>query len=189
MSGRNKFKKYARVINICVKVVKILPLKVRKAAFVRKRYSKGIYGNAVRYILLKSIANHVGDNVAIDEGCFILNPEKLSVGENVSFNPMCYIEAWGGLSIGNNVSIAHNVTIMSDTHNYGDLSKPIKYQPLTPLPTVIEDDVWIGAKATILGGVHVESGAIVGAGAVVTKNVGSNTIVAGVPARIIKERK
>ena len=61
--------------------------------FEKKRYSKGIYGIAIRYTLIKSIALKCGDNVLINQGCFILNPDKLSIENNVSIQPMCYIDA------------------------------------------------------------------------------------------------
>ena len=96
MSGRDLFNRVDSIFNIAVKFFCLFPLKTRKRMFNRKRYSKGLYGIAIRYILLKSIALNVGKNVKIDEGCFILNPEKLSIGDNVSINAMCYIECWGG---------------------------------------------------------------------------------------------
>ena len=77
---------------------------------------------------------------------------------------------------------------MSEEHIYIDRNLPIKDQGKTYAPVTIKDNVWIGAKATILSGVTIGTGAIVGAGAVVTKDVPENSIVAGVPARIIKNR-
>lgn len=188
MNGRTLFARFSPLINMSASVLRLLPLSIRKKMFAQKRYSKGLYGIGVRYILLKSIANNVGNNVCIDEGCHILNPEKLSIGDNVSINAMCYIECWGGVEIGSDVSIAHNTTVMSVTHNYDDLANPIKYQGLTALPVKINDNVWIGAKSTILGGTTVDSGAIIGANALVKTHVPPNSVVAGVPARIIKYR-
>jgi acetyltransferase-like isoleucine patch superfamily enzyme len=112
----------------------------------------------------------------------------MEIGNNVSIHPMCYIEAKGGLVIGNDVSIAHGVTIMTTTHIYDKTDIPIKDQGSVANNVVIKDNVWIGAKATLLCGITVNQGAIVGAGAVVTKTIPANAVVAGVPARIIKMR-
>jgi acetyltransferase-like isoleucine patch superfamily enzyme len=101
---------------------------------------------------------------------------------------MSYIDAFGGISIGNDVSIAHGVTILSSNHNYQSQLLPIKDQGMEMRYTKIEDDVWIGAKATVLGGVTICKGTIVAAGAVVTKTFKPNQIIAGIPANVIGER-
>ena len=187
-SGREQFKKFKFLLSFMIKCYSLFPLKIRKKIFEKKRFLRGKFGIAVRYALLKSIAKKVGDNVAIHQGCYILNAENLVIGDNVSIHPMCYIEALGGVEIGNDVSIAHATTILSTSHTYKDVEIPIKYQKVDLLPTKIGDNVWLGAKSTILGGISIESGCVVGAGAVVTHNVKTNSIVAGVPAKIIKER-
>ncbi len=186
--GRDVFSKYKFLLSLISKLYSIFPLTLRKKIFEKKRYSKGIYGIAIRYALIKSIAFKCGDNVLINQGCFILNPDKLSIGNNVSIQPMSYIDAAGEIVIGDDVSIAHGVTILSSTHNYFDIELPIKEQGMSYGATEIKSNVWVGAKATILCGVVVETGSIIGTGAVVTRRVKKNTIVAGVPAKIIKER-
>jgi acetyltransferase-like isoleucine patch superfamily enzyme len=76
---------------------------------------------------------------------------------------------------------------LTTEHQYSAASRPIKTQPVTELPVVIEDNVWLGANVTILGGVTLRSGTIVAAGAVVTKTFDEpDVILAGVPARILK---
>ena len=184
--GRDKFYRYRSILMLLSYCYSIIPLKTRLKIFERKRYTKGVYGIAIRYILLHSIAKKCGDNVLINQGCFILNADKLCIGNNVSIQPMCYIDAAGGISIGNDVSIAHNVTILSTTHNYKNITIPIKDQGLTRSPTIIKDNIWIGAKATVLCGTIIESGTVVGA--VVTHNAGKNCVIAGVPAIKIKDR-
>ena len=186
--GRDLFTKIKPILNAISRMYHIFPLSVRKRIFENKRYSKGLYGIGIRYVLLKSIAKHCGDNVLINQGCFILKPENISIGNNVSIHPMCYIDATGGVEIGKDVSLAHGVTIMSTTHNYADKNAPIKDQGVTSYATVVGDDVWVGAKATILAGISVDDHSIIGAGAVVTHNVSANSIVGGVPAKKIKDR-
>ena len=138
--------------------------------------------------MLKTLAD-IGDNVSINPNIYIFNPENLSIGNNVSIHPMCYIQASGGIKIGNDVSIAHGVTLLSESHRFSNLNIPIKDQGLDYKETIIQSNVWIGAKASILAGVTVKSGSIIGAGAVVTKEVEEYSIVGGVPAKVIKSRK
>ena len=95
----------------------------------------------------------------------------------------------GIVSIGDDVSIAHAVTILAVNHRYDSLDIPIKEQGIEEGETIIEDNVWIGAKVTILMNRKVESGAIVAANCVVTKDVKSNTIVGKNPNSVLKERK
>jgi acetyltransferase-like isoleucine patch superfamily enzyme len=93
--------------------------------------------------------------------------------------------AGGGIRIGNHVLIGQGVNIHAENHCFSDPSRLIRQQGVSYQGVVIEDDVWIGAKATILDGVTIGRGAIVGAGAVVTEPVPASSIVMGVPARAV----
>lgn len=187
MTGREKFSKYKWAINYFVKFYSVFSLKKQKKLLVKHRNDKGIKGLVLRYAILKNISPLCGDNVAIYENVFIYNPENIEFGKNVSINPMCYLEGKGGISIGDDVSIAHGVTIMSSSHSYSDPTVPIKEQPCLTDKVVINNNVWIGAKATILYGKFIGEGSVIGANAVITHNVKAGSIVGGVPARIIKE--
>ena len=189
MRGRDKFKKYKKIINIFVFFYSIFPKSVQKKMLEMHRNTKGIKGIIIRYALIKNISLSCGDNVVIGPNIYLLHPENITFGSNISIHPMSYIEGFGGITIGNDVSIAHGTTIMSVTHLHDDLNIPIRDQGVEKQPIIIENNVWIGAKTTILGGNTIRSGVIVGANAVVTKNIEENKIVAGVPARVIKERK
>ncbi|WP_223280427.1 acyltransferase [Virgibacillus halodenitrificans] len=186
--GRDKFNKYKPVITILVKVTKMIPRRLRQKMFVFFRMTNGIKGIAIRYILLKTIAEKCGDNVSVHPQVYLFNPQGLSIGNNVSIHPMSYIDAAGKIKIGNDVSIAHGVTIMSSTHRYENRDVAIKDQSIDLLNTEIKDNVWVGAKVTLVAGVEVGSGSVLAAGAVVTKNISDNTIVGGVPAVKIKKR-
>lgn len=188
MRGRDKFNKYSRLIGILSTLFGLFPRKVRENLFVHYRPRKGVTGMAIRYALLKTLAKEVGDNVSVHPDVYLFKLHNLSIGNNVSIHPLCYIDAAGGIEIGNDVSIAHNSSIISFNHQYDDLSIPIKDQELEKKPIIIGNDVWIGAKATILAGVTIENGSVIGAGAVVTHNVPKRSIVAGVPARVINSR-
>lgn len=186
--GRNKFSKVKPILNFMVFLFSLFPMKIRKILFEHYRKTKGLKGIAIRYSLLKAIAKKCGDNVSIHPDCYILSPEKLEIGDNVSIHPMSYIDAVGGLSIGNDVSIAHAVTIMTSSHHFDRHDIPIKDQSYDVAKTEIGNDVWIGAKVTILCGNSIGTGSVIGAGAIVTHNVDANTVNIGVPARAIKER-
>ena len=152
------------------------------------RNKAGTVALVKRYALLKTLAKSVGDNVSIFPGVYLLNVQELEVGDNVSIQPMAYIESYGGIKIGNNVSFAEGASLFSVSHGYKDVNVPIKDQGLIPLPIEIQDNVWIGTKATVLGGVTVSSGCIVAAGAVVNKSTEENTVVGGVPAKLLRKR-
>jgi acetyltransferase-like isoleucine patch superfamily enzyme len=94
----------------------------------------------------------------------------------------------GGITIGNHVRIATHVVIVASNHIFDEPGMLIASQGVTAKGIAIDDDVWIGANAFILDGVHISSGAVIAAGAVVTKDVPSNAVVAGVPARILRFR-
>jgi acetyltransferase-like isoleucine patch superfamily enzyme len=94
----------------------------------------------------------------------------------------------GGIKIGNNVLIGQSVNIHSESHVFKDASKLINNQGISYRGVVIEDDVWIGSKATILDGVVIGAGVVVGAGAVVTMSIPPCSIAVGVPAKVIGKR-
>ena len=92
----------------------------------------------------------------------------------------------GPVTIGSHVNLAQGITVTALNHNFADITRRIDQQGVATSPVVIDNDVWIGANAVILPGVTIGSHAVVAAGAVVTKDVPGNCIVAGVPAKIIK---
>lgn len=115
----------------------------------------------------------IGMNCNICSHCFIEN--NVCVGNNVTIK--CGVQLWDGIKVGNNVFIGPNTTFCNDKH---PVSCNCEYDCLT---TIIEDDVSIGANATILPGIKLGTGCIVGAGAVVTKNVKPGAVVIGNPAQ------
>lgn len=92
----------------------------------------------------------------------------------------------GPVTIGNHVNLAQGITVTALNHNFSDPSLPIDAQGISTMPVVIEDDVWIGANAVILPGVRIGRHSVVAAGAVVTSDVPSGSLVAGVPATVKK---
>jgi len=93
----------------------------------------------------------------------------------------------GPVNIGNDVMLAQNIVLSGLNHSYQDIHKPISQQPCTTAQIVVEDEVWIGANAVITAGVTIGKHAVVAAGSVVTKNVPPYSVVAGNPAKVIKQ--
>lgn len=186
MRGRDQIKKYVWIINILIGVTSIFNKHTLFFLFKSCSNIGGKKGLLIRYIMLKKLAYKCGDNVSIHKGSLLFNIDRMSFGSNVSIHPFCYIDATGGIEIGDNTSIAHGVSIMSTSHSYQNKEIFIKDQPVIVKRTIIGSDVWIGAKVMILAGITVEDRSIIGASSVVTKNVQSNTIVVGNPAKVIK---
>lgn len=113
---------------------------------------------------------------------------SIELGDDCSLNPYSILYGQGGLKIGNGVRIAAHTVIVPSNHGFDDLTQPIFKQKSTGQGVVIEDDVWIGANCTILDGVRIAKGCVIGAGSVVSKSTEPFGIYAGVPARFIKKR-
>ncbi len=109
--------------------------------------------------------------------------KNIKIGKNVFINSCCRFQDQGGIEIGDGSLIGHNTTIATLNHDFN----PAKRQNLMPNAVKIGKNVWIGSDCTILPGVEIGDGAIVGAGSVVTKSVPENTIVAGNPAKVIRK--
>ncbi|MCE9619626.1 MAG: acyltransferase [Planctomycetes bacterium] len=115
---------------------------------------------------------------------------SIRVGHHTAFNNNAHINAsvGGSIVIGKHCAIGPNVVMRTANHRFDDATKLIQESGHEPADIRIGDDVWIGANAVILGGTSIGDGAIIGAGAVVTKDVPSNAIAAGVPAKVLRYR-
>jgi acetyltransferase-like isoleucine patch superfamily enzyme len=188
MRKRDTLRRLDFPINFMVRIAGVFPKRFHKWVLKYVRNWDNYLGMLMRYVALRNICVTCGKNVAIFSNVFLINPEKLSIGDNVSVHPMCYIDATGRIFIGDDVSIAHSTTIMSTEHIYDDLNVNIKDQGCEERMTLIGSNVWIGAGTRVLAGSKINNGCIIAAGAVVKNDVPSNTVVGGIPARVIKER-
>lgn len=129
----------------------------------------------------------LGNNVNIaDNVTFSSNTDDgyCHIGDNVCIDNSCFIDFSGGIEIGNNTLISNNTTIETHTHGYDPHLTPIG------MKLVIEDNVWIGMHVIVLPQVNrIGKGSIIAAGSIVTHDVSENTIVGGNPARVIKQIK
>ena len=142
----------------------------------------------IRNILAKNILDYCGENVWIDDRVKFGGGEGRKLGNNSGLGSNAQIGKY--TEIGDNVMMGPNVTIITRNHQFDDINIPMNQQGYYDYePVIIEDDVWIGNNVIILPGVHIKKGSIIGAGAVVTKDVEPYTIVGGVPAKYIKSRK
>lgn len=146
-----------------------------------------IVGNRLRRLFYKIHLKKMGKNVTVSSNVHIEAPFNILIGNNCSFNKGCWISGGGGLIIQDDVIIGPKVIIHSANHNYDNPNSLIREQGHTFKQVMICNNVWVGAGAIILPGVTINPNSIVGAGAVVTKDVPSNCIVGGSPARIIKK--
>jgi len=148
-------------------------------------YPGGAVIKAIRYYFCKGLFKSCGRGVNIGSGAHIPF-HKVEIGKNSSIGQCARL---GAVRIGDNVMMGPDVIILSRNHIFGNRLVPMGEQGATEdNPVVISDDVWIAARAIILPGVHIGKGAIVAAGAVVSKDVPEYAIVAGNPARVIKHR-
>lgn len=141
----------------------------------------------IRYSIASSRVGFMGRNVYFGKNVVLKNISCASIGKNVSIHEFCYIDGQGGLEIGDHVSIAHSCSIITFNHSWEDPSTPIKYNPVSRGKVIIANDVWIGCGVRIMPGVKIGSRSVVAAGAVVTADVPSGVVVAGVPAKLVKK--
>jgi acetyltransferase-like isoleucine patch superfamily enzyme len=138
----------------------------------------------------------IGDNVSIAKdsilfctGVIAYKGAGITIGSRTGINARAYLAGQGGITIGEDVIMGPNVQIFSENHNFSDLSQTIKAQGVTKQAVVIGNNCWLGAGAAILAGVIIGDGCVIAAGSVVTKSVPPDSIVAGVPAKVIKSRQ
>ena len=139
------------------------------------------------YLYKKLLSWNIGNDTHISMNTFVTGFHdkcQISIGDNCVINRRCYLDGRIGIKIGNNVNISFGTIILT-----------LQHDPHAPDfhccggPVNIEDNVWIGVNAIILPGVTIKEGAVVGAGAVVAKDVEAYTIVGGVPAKKIGDRE
>lgn len=155
-----------------------------------------ILEDGIRINALSANGVVLGRNVTIKTGAIIVCSGViknigigLRVGDFTCIGSYNHIAAQGGIEIGCNVIIGPGVMIFSEDHNYSDVNLPIRMQGESRERVLIEDDCWVGGGAHILKGVTVGRGSIIAAGAVVIEDIPPYSVVAGVPGRVVKNRK
>lgn len=166
------------------------------AARTRRRFaaSQGHLGSGVVVVALHRLEIEAG--ASVQDGCLLhcggqdwsAGAGRIHLGARSYVGHHCVLYGAGEIHIGADVLLGPGVVITSQGHTFDDAGSPIRQQPHILAPVHIAEDVWIGAGALILPGVRIGRGAVVAAGAVVTRDVAALDKVAGVPARVVGRR-
>lgn len=136
----------------------------------------------VRALLSRLFGYQVPDTLRVFPPFYTDFGKNITIGDGVFINACCHFQDHGGVVIGDHCQIGHNVVFATLNHGLAPEDRAHTY----PAPIMLGKNVWVGSNATILQGVTIGDNAVIGAGAVVTKDVEANTVVGGVPARFIK---
>jgi len=166
-------------------------VRLRFASYITLR--NGVYLDQGTYLHACPHGIEIGEDTIVMHGAVLhvynfrnLPNSGITIGRNSLIGEYSIIRGQGGVHIGDRVYTSPFTQIIAVNHIFDDPKRPFVDQGITAEGIVIEDDVWLGAAAVITDGVRVGKGAVVAAGAVVTKDVPPHTVVAGVPARVIK---
>jgi maltose O-acetyltransferase len=147
-----------------------------------------LVGNRMRTKLLRMAGVKIGSGSTVGGMLFVHGGgravSRISIGQNCWINDSCTFDASAAITIGDNVAMGQSVMILTNSHELG----PSKSRAgrVIGLPVSIGGGVWIGARTTVLPGVTIGAGALVAAGSVVNRDVDADTMVAGVPARLVR---
>jgi acetyltransferase-like isoleucine patch superfamily enzyme len=142
-----------------------------------------LHGLKLRIFLYRKIGMKVGRNCVVRRGVYLGSPNELELGDG-SFIGRANLYCTGGVKIGKNVNVSDGAVIITAKHDVNSPSFEALYEPIT-----VNDWAWIATNAIVLAGVTIGEGAVIAAGAVVTKDVSPYSIVGGNPAKVIGERK
>ena len=152
-------------------------------------------GNGVYLSAISTKGIILGNNVSIGDYSRVIVSTTfnnlngyIKIGHNVGIGEFAYLGGAGGLEIGNDCIVGQYFSCHPENHNHSEIETPIRLQGVTHQGIKIGDNCWIGSKVTILDGVRIDNGTIIAAGAVVTRSFPENSIIGGVPAKLIKRR-
>ena len=177
-------------------LARILAAFIRRARliYLRARFSRAHFGarNDIRAGFKLRLAPNArfqtGEACVLDTDTTIECAGNLNIGSRVIFGHHCTIGCKESIEIGDDCLLAEMVSIRDHDHNFARLDVPIRTQGATCAPVKIGRDVWLGAKVTVLRGIIIGDGAIIGANAVVTRDIPAGAIAVGIPARVVKMR-
>lgn len=176
---RYKIKRIIEIIRTAITVMFNEGLKCGKNTFIEGRCEFKPDGQII-----------IGNNTTICRwSCFRPWGGYIRIGNNCSVNSFCFLSGNGGIEIGDNVRIATQCVIVSANHNFQSTEVPITFQGETAKKIVISDDCWLGAGVKVLAGVTIGTGSVIAAGTVVNRDIPPYSVVAGVPGKVIKNRR
>jgi len=154
--------------------------------FIIKRGKGSIIKRRARLDLFPSKVFKIGYRTIIEDYTIINNGMgDIIIGDRCGITSR--VKLVGPVTLGNLVTIGSGAQITGLTHNFEDITKPIKDQGVTPNRTVVKDNVWIGGNSVIIQGLKIGTHCIIASGSVVTRDVPSYSVVAGNPAKVIKQ--
>lgn len=145
-----------------------------------------IIDDNVKIIVEKGAFLTIGDNTFIGESVYIkCYGGNIKIGENVSINSKSFLNGAGGLVIGDNTRIGTQTIIIASNHNFKNPNQLIKDQGVTRKGIYIGQDIWFGARVTVLDNINIVDRVVVGAGAVISKSINESGVYVGIPAKKI----
>ena len=147
----------------------------------------GNFLDLLRVHILKICGSIIGQNSFIYPNVLIIDPQKLKIGNNSNIGSNSEIFNYNYFEIGDDVDIGTQFYINTNNHKFDDPSKKLAYQGTISKRITIGSDIWIGARVSILSGVRINDRVVIGAGSVVTQDLESGYVYAGVPAKKIKK--
>jgi galactoside O-acetyltransferase len=194
------------------KVIRLIGTQIKDIIEMMVFYGPGIGGNYLRRRWIKKKCKKTGVGICFGIGSRIESPENIEIGNSVIFGRNSFLQAGqskikignfvstnvnvfivsgpnGEISIGDNVLIGPNVVMRAADHNFKDIHIPIRQQGHISGRITIGNDVWIGGNVVITKDVTIGEHSIIGAGSVVINDVEPFSIMAGVPAKLIRKRK
>ncbi|MDQ4076403.1 MAG: acyltransferase [Chloroflexota bacterium] len=158
------------------------------------RLGKGVYLDQGTYLHASPNGIKIGDRTLVMHGSILhvynfrdIPRSGIRIGQDSLIGEYNVLRGQGGITIGNRVYTSPMVQMLAVNHLFDDPNRSFVEQGITAQGIVVEDDVWIGSGAIITDGIHIGRGAVVAAGAVVTRDVPPHTVVAGVPARVVRK--
>jgi maltose O-acetyltransferase len=144
-----------------------------------------LFSRFVRPCLARCLGMRCGRRTFLRKGNYYGNLRNIQIGDGTRLNRDVFLDALDTITLGSRVFVGFQVSFITSTHELGDADK--RCGSLYGMPIVVEDGVWIGACARISPGVRLGAGSVVSVAAVVTRDVPPNTMVAGVPARVVMQ--
>jgi acetyltransferase-like isoleucine patch superfamily enzyme len=133
---------------------------------------------------MRTLGAHLAKDATIHGGTYLSRPEHLVIGAGSFLNRNCYLDLEDRIVLGDRVVIGHGTTLVTTKHKIGPSDK--RCDGYTSASIHIGNGAWVGANVTVLAGVTIGSGAVVAAGALVVRDVPPDTLVAGVPAQVVR---
>ena len=146
------------------------------------------YGNQLRGLYLERKCPSFGPDAVVSRGCRILRHHQLHVARGVRVARDVTLDARGHIHLGEDALIGFESILLTSTHNAEQIGVPVQHQGFWSAPIHVGPRAWLGMRVMILPGVTIGEDAIVASGAVVTQDVAPCTIVAGVPAKVLRDR-